>query len=686
MGVGEADFAVGGLGSDTFFIGNDNLLDPEKGGEVWYVGNGDEDYLTIQGFDPYKDFLFGAGNFEDYTFEVIDGVDDIFGRTVPYKSLEVNYKGDRVALIEKIDGSLTLPDITSLIAFPLSEVGEERPNGLALVASQNQFLPPEPPAGSEYWNEAFYLAVFPEVAELVANGEYESALDYYIQVGQFLTEKDGGEKEGYFTGTKGNDIIQGFGVDNDLHGTEIADVTFDPSTSNVSVTLGSTGVSEIDVLVGTDKTNGFYAGGTWTKYNTEDFTGESTPYYRGGGDKDYSLVKNYQPDKDYVYFAGSAADYQYQSVDGNFKVYTADGDLVTIIEGVSDLVVTDLNSLGGFYMTGYEFGNHGEGEEPKFRGFNEDIYLLDNPGVAKLIENGIFTSPLDYYVKVGQYADTDVNNEKGKPVKGIFSGTDGNDYVIGFGQNGYNLSGVPLSVDLGTGTNRPIVFETLGEGEIDTLIGTKGIANGFLLGSFPTSANNTPQPFYVGGGDDDYAVIKNFESGESLSMAGKPEDYNFEKTETGINVSYKGDLVAKVEGVESLQVSSVISPDVFVVSSYPGVENFNEDVFGSGDELLGGAGNDRFFVQTGGDNTLIGGMGADQFWIASSENPEFVNTIVDFTLGEDVLGIAGLGASFETLTLTQQEDNTLIAFNNNELAILNGIQASSLSTENFAFV
>ncbi|NJQ98111.1 MAG: hypothetical protein HC784_11830 [Hydrococcus sp. CSU_1_8] len=93
-----------------------------------------------------------------------------------------------------------------------------------------------------------------------------------------------------------------------------------------------------------------------------------------------------------------------------------------------------------------------------------------------------------------------------------------------------------------------------------------------------------------------------------------------------------------------------------------------------------------FFVQTGGDNTLIGGMGADQFWIASSENPEFVNTIVDFTLGEDVLGIAGLGASFETLTLTQQEDNTLIAFNNNELAILNGIQASSLSTENFAFV
>jgi hypothetical protein len=135
-GSGEADGAVGGLGSDTFFIGNDNLLDPHKGGEVWYLGNGDEDYLTIEGFDPYQDFVFGAGKFEDYSFEVIEQTDDIFGRLVPYKSLEVNYRGDRVALLTYIDGSLTTPDVT-LQAFPL---GGERSHGLTLVAPQNQFL------------------------------------------------------------------------------------------------------------------------------------------------------------------------------------------------------------------------------------------------------------------------------------------------------------------------------------------------------------------------------------------------------------------------------------------------------------------------------------------------------------------------------------------------------------------
>ncbi|MGL5083943.1 MAG: calcium-binding protein [Microcoleaceae cyanobacterium] len=140
-GVGEADFAVGGLGVDTFVIGNDNLLDSEKGSEVWYVGNGDEDYLTIQGFDPYKDVLFGAGDFTDYSFEVIEEVGDIFGRQVPYKSLEVSYQGDRVALISHVDGSLTLPDLTTLQAFPL---GDERPNALAFVAPQNEFLPAEP--------------------------------------------------------------------------------------------------------------------------------------------------------------------------------------------------------------------------------------------------------------------------------------------------------------------------------------------------------------------------------------------------------------------------------------------------------------------------------------------------------------------------------------------------------------
>ena len=104
------------------------------------------------------------------------------------------------------------------------------------------------------------------------------------------------------------------------------------------------------------------------------------------------------------------------------------------------------------------------------------------------------------------------------------------------------------------------------------------------------------------------------------------------------------------------------------------------------DRALGGAGDDIFYVQMGGDNILSGGMGADQFWIATAETPDSTNIITDFTSGEDVLGIAGLVIGFDDLSITQQEDNTLIAANGSDLAILQGIGADSLIADNFAFV
>ena len=55
---------------------------------------------------------------------------------------------------------------------------------------------------------------------------------------------------------------------------------------------------------------------------------------------------------------------------------------------------------------------------------------------------------------------------------------------------------------------------------------------------------------------------------------------------------------------------------------------------------------------SGGDNILTGGAGADQFWIATAETPDATNIITDFTSGEDVLGIAGLGIGFDDLSIT----------------------------------
>uniref|UniRef100_UPI00065055B9 DVUA0089 family protein n=2 Tax=Crocosphaera watsonii TaxID=263511 RepID=UPI00065055B9 len=107
-------------------------------------------------------------------------------------------------------------------------------------------------------------------------------------------------------------------------------------------------------------------------------------------------------------------------------------------------------------------------------------------------------------------------------------------------------------------------------------------------------------------------------------------------------------------------------------------------ILGSNDRALGGSGDDSFFF-LGGESTATGGSEADQFWIAVSEIPEAANLVTDFTGGEDVLGISGLGIGFDDLSITQQDADTLIALGNDELAKLLGVTASSLSAADFAF-
>lgn len=109
-----------------------------------------------------------------------------------------------------------------------------------------------------------------------------------------------------------------------------------------------------------------------------------------------------------------------------------------------------------------------------------------------------------------------------------------------------------------------------------------------------------------------------------------------------------------------------------------------DDFFaGAGDRLIGDAGDDRFFIVEGGDNVLTGGDGADQFWIANAQLPTS-NTITDFTDGEDVLGIAGLGVSFEDLEFSSGEGgDTAISLQGQEIALVLGID--DLVEANFAF-
>ncbi|MEM8777478.1 MAG: metallophosphoesterase [Cyanobacteria bacterium P01_G01_bin.49] len=147
-----------------------------------------------------------------------------------------------------------------------------------------------------------------------------------------------------------------------------------------------------------------------------------------------------------------------------------------------------------------------------------------------------------------------------------------------------------------------------------------------------------------------------------------------------IEVEGTGNLVFAGEGADLIDLTSAEGNNRIYSGS--GDDTL---VLGANDRFTGGEGDDRFFVTYGGDNIVTGGAGADQFWVASAELPGAANIITDFALGEDVIGVAGLGIGFDDLVIAQSSDNTLISTETQDLAVLSGVEAQSLVAENFVF-
>ena len=109
-------------------------------------------------------------------------------------------------------------------------------------------------------------------------------------------------------------------------------------------------------------------------------------------------------------------------------------------------------------------------------------------------------------------------------------------------------------------------------------------------------------------------------------------------------------------------------------------------VLGQGDRILAGAGDDSIFATKSGNNTITGDAGADSFWIASAELPDEPNTITDFTAGEDVIGVAGLGIGYSDLDITDTDAGVLVNANGADLALFTNSSLDAIASEdNFAF-
>ncbi len=100
-----------------------------------------------------------------------------------------------------------------------------------------------------------------------------------------------------------------------------------------------------------------------------------------------------------------------------------------------------------------------------------------------------------------------------------------------------------------------------------------------------------------------------------------------------------------------------------------------------GDDTLIGNGGDDYLVGNGGSDHLLGGDGADVFIVATGKAGKGIDTISDFVDGVDLIGLSG-GISFNDLALS----NNTISFNDEILAILTGIDTTTLANDNFTIV
>ena len=209
---------------------------------------------------------------------------------------------------------------------------------------------------------------------------------------------------------------------------------------------------------------------------------------------------------------------------------------------------------------------------------------------------------------------------------------------------------------------------TVGTPEDDKLIATPG--------SQFDGQNNI---VFTGAGKDevDLSTVSAFpNSGNNIVDLGSGDDTIFVNKGDRTFGSDGNDTFDARDGQGGNRISGGVGDDTFYL--------------GSNDRALGGDGKDIFRVSLGGGNLISGGAGADQFWIVNAELPSSANTVLDFQLGTDVIGIQGavsLGITTSTLQLNQIGADTAIVFNNQTLATLTGIQASSLSlTDSKQFV
>ena len=305
-----------------------------------------------------------------------------------------------------------------------------------------------------------------------------------------------------------------------------------------------------------------------------------------------------------------------------------------------------------------------------------------SPAVFTVTSDAKANVPLSFNYTIGGTATNggDYNNLSGtatiaagqasvdiqiKPVDDLLS--EGNENVtltLASGTN-YTTNGAKSTATVNIIDNEAIPVGTTGDDDLTATVGGKFDGQNNLL--FSGAGNDTVDLGFVAAAPT---------VGNNIIDLGSGNDSIFVNKNDRVFGSDGNDTFFAQDSQGGNRISGGLGNDTFYL--------------GSNDRALGGDGNDIFRVSLGGGNLISGGAGADQFWIVNAELPKAANTVLDFQLGTDVIGIQGavsLGITTSTLKLNQVGADTAIVFNNQTLATLTGIQASSLSlTDSKQFV
>ena len=211
------------------------------------------------------------------------------------------------------------------------------------------------------------------------------------------------------------------------------------------------------------------------------------------------------------------------------------------------------SGLDHFIQFGARENRSGAPVVPDIAGFDENYYLAFYPQVGAAFARGEFSSGAAHYNRVGRL----------NRFEALFSGTDGDDILTGVGEIN-DIIGVDVDVRTQRVGDPFFVPTSFGTGEVDVLTGIDLGNDTFHLGAGRNPLSASVSTFYLGGGSTDYAYIQNFTRGEDeLLLAGSPQGYDvFRETlnfagvpVSGISISTGGDLVAFVEGIDSISTS-----------------------------------------------------------------------------------------------------------------------------------